>query len=946
MKRSLLVAIVLSAFMFALPADVFSQVLKGHIYDAKTKEPLVGAAVSYVSDGNRGTVSDVNGAYELPVPEGKVRVTYSYLGYNDRELVVAVRGGEARVADVYLTESTEMLEEVVVSVGRFEQKLSDVTVSMEVLGADDIAKHSPADITASLRNVPGIDVVDKQPSIRGGSGWTYGVGARCQVLVDGMSALNPQNGAINWNTVPVYNVDQIEVIKGASSVLYGSSALNGIINVRTARPGLSPETHFSTYLGIYGNPANPDYEWADEGFWKDGKFPVRPLLRSSLYSGIRNPIYEGYDFSHSRRMGNFDVSGGVNLFTDEGYREQGYNKRFRVGGNVTYHQPDMGDKILNYGLNVNFMSNDFADFIIWRSPEEALRPSPFTNMGRQENSVKLDPFFNYTDTERNITHKLKGRFFYSNCNINRPSSGQLITDILGNMGTDAQAIQDIAQGDLSILQPLIQPLLQGDLYGVIDGVFTMGESIFPDATTADYCDLIAWFMSNGLPEDLASAFEGKLPSGLVPWLSGVVNPARTEDAPHTDNNYDYYLDYQFSKELDGGARLTAGATYEHIRYNSAVMGEVHKSDNAALYFQYDQRFWDRLSVSAGVRAEYYRVDNHYREAETKLFGTSVPFRPVFRGGLNYRLADYSFLRASFGQGYRNPSLQEKFLLKDIGGVGIFPNLDLKAEKGFNAEIGFKQGYRWGKLKGMVDVAGFYTQYKDMIEFYIGLFDKSNYQPINSSLAALTSLIGGNIGIGAQFHNVSKAQIYGMEISTSGQYEFSKNASLTYNLGYVYTEPRDADYKERKEREDKYTDALQMKEKSNDSPYLKYRQKHSAKASLDLQWKRLNLGLNMNWRSKINAVDFFMLDERDKANPDMMDYIRNIVFGNIDGENLASYWEKHNKGIFTMDLRLGVEMAEWISVQFMVNNLLNKEYSYRPMSIEAPRTFVIKLDLNI
>ena len=39
-------------------------------------------------------------------------------------------------------------------------------------------------------------------------------------------------------------------------------------------------------------------------------------------------------------------------------------------------------------------------------------------------------------------------------------------------------------------------------------------------------------------------------------------------------------------------------------------------------------------------------------------------------------------------------------------------------------------------------------------------------------------------------------------------------------------------------------------------------------------------------------------------------------------------------------------AEWISVQFMVNNLLNKEYSYRPMSIEAPRTFVIKLDLNI
>ena len=66
------------------------------------------------------------------------------------------------------------------------------------------------------------------------------------------------------------------------------------------------------------------------------------------------------------------------------------------------------------------------------------------------------------------------------------------------------------------------------------------------------------------------------------------------------------------------------------------MDEVYKSDNIAAFFQYDQRFWDRLSVSAGVRAEYYRVNNHHREAETKIFGTKVPFRPVFRAGLNYQ----------------------------------------------------------------------------------------------------------------------------------------------------------------------------------------------------------------------------------------------------------------------------------------------------------------------
>ena len=50
----------------------FAQTLKGHIYDANTNEPLVGAAVTYKLHGNQGTVSDINGAYEIKLPEGGV----------------------------------------------------------------------------------------------------------------------------------------------------------------------------------------------------------------------------------------------------------------------------------------------------------------------------------------------------------------------------------------------------------------------------------------------------------------------------------------------------------------------------------------------------------------------------------------------------------------------------------------------------------------------------------------------------------------------------------------------------------------------------------------------------------------------------------------------------------------------------------------------------------
>ena len=929
----------------------FAQTLKGHIYDANTNEPLVGAAVTYKLHGNQGTVSDINGAYEIKLPEGGVDLVFSYIGYEDVLMPIVIGKREVITKDVYMKESTKLLEEVVVSAGRFEQKLSNVTVSMDLVKAGDIARQAPTDITSTLRTLPGVDIVDKQPSMRGGSGWTYGVGARSQILVDGMSTLNPKTGEINWNTVPLENIEQIEVIKGASSVLYGSSALNGIINIRTARPGLTPKTRFSAYIGIYGDAENDEYQWSDKSFWKDDKYSVKPILRGNLLSGIRNPIYEGFDLSHSRRIGNFDVSGSINLFTDEGYRQQGYNNRLRMRGNLTYHQPAMGMKILNYGLNVDFLSNQYGDFFIWRSPTEVYKPSPFTNMGREENNFHIDPFINYVNPENGTSHKIKGRFYHSADNIVKPSQGNSITDILGNMGTNAQTIQNIAGGDYSSLYPALvgigSGLINNNLEDAMNGVFTSLGNIFPNATTADYCDLISWVMDNGLPSDLMNGIQnGQVPSDLIPWLSNVMNPTRNNVQTKTDKNYNYYLDYQFNKKWDGGAQITTGMTYEHVRYNSSIMDQVYKSDNVAAFFQYDQRFWDRLSVSAGVRAEYYRVNNHHREAETKIFGAKVPFRPVFRAGLNYQLADYSFIRASAGQGYRNPSINEKYLRKDIGGVGIYPNLDIKPEKGYNAELGFKQGYKIGNFQGFVDVAGFYTEYRDMVEFQFGLFNNADYSMINSISDAIQMVTDGKgFGIGAQFHNVSKAQIYGMEISTNGVYDFNKNTKLFYNLGYVYTEPRDADYKERNEIEDLYTDALQMKEKSNTGKYLKYRPKHSFKATVDFQWKRINLGANFAWKSKILAVDYLMMDEREKQQQDLMDYVRTILFGKSRGETLATYWKKHNTDYATVDLRFGVKATKEVAFQFMVNNLLNKEYSYRPMAVAAPRTFVVKMDIT-
>ena len=366
---------------------------------------------------------------------------------------------------------------------------------------------------------------------------------------------------------------------------------------------------------------------------------------------------------------------------------------------------------------------------------------------------------------------------------------------------------------------------------------------------------------------------------------------------------------------------TCPRTYERIHADSKVTGQ-HSSDNVATFLQYDHKFIDRLNVSVGVRLEYYRVDDFYREAETKIFGAKVPVKPVFRGGLNYELGEYSFIRASFGQGYRYPSVTEKFILKDIGGVGAFPNAELKAEQGYNAELGFKQGYKFGNLKGFIDVAGFYTRYKDMIEFRFGLFNNKTFDYIDGLSKLFNAFSSGDgLGIGAQFTNVGRAEIYGVDLSTSGVYEFNRDTRLAYTLGYVYTNPIDMDVDSRNAEEEANDDLMAMRSKSNDSKYLKYRQKHSVKGVFDLEWKQFNIGTNMSWKSKTLAVDYFMVDERTKAEPNLMDYMRSMLFG-----NLHDYWAENNKGYFVMDMRVGMKVTKNIHVQGLVNNLLNKRYS--------------------
>lgn len=920
-----------TVFFVALLCPLFAQKkgstmteVSGIVTDFQTREPLIGVTIYDVNNPTVGTVTDIDGRYSITLDTKKaVQLSFSYVGYDTETYLVT---SVLTKLDVPLLPHNEKLDEVVVTAGRFEQRKTDVTVSMEVIKPEMLRSQAPTDLSATLQTLPGVEIIDKQPSIRGGGGWTYSVGSRCQVLMDEMTILNPKTGEINWNNVPLENVAQVEVIKGASSVLYGSSALNGVINVRTQRPGLKPETKVSGYVGIYDN------------------------YKNYKYTGARLPLYYGAEASHSRRIGNFDVSAAISGFKDEGYRKQSFNDRVRLGGNMTYHVPMPEGKYMTVGANMNYVANQYGDFFIWRSPKDPLHPSPLTNMGRKEHNFNIDPFLNYDDTDKGISHKLRTRFYVTSDNLTTPSE-RMSTEDLAKWGVtsfDLEKIKGYAESakgwmdkgyditnallltfqDIAI--PIMNDLQDENWVGLIQhGIGFVQNDLGYTGTIAELQDAAAYAMS----------------------LVADNNPTRPE------MTYNGYVDYQFSKSWKSGVRLTTGINWSHITNTANITG-THQTDNLAAYLQYDHRIVNRLSLSAGVRFEYYRMDNDFKEANIKIGNWLCPVRPVVRAGLNWEIYKAGFLRASFGQGYRNPSITEKFARKDIGGVGVYPNHNIKPERGYNAELGYMQLYKFGPITGMLDIAGFYTEYRDMIEYQFGLFRNSDFTMINSindvidegkqmieNIKQTKSLNNAGIGIGAQFVNVGHARIYGAEVSTNGKVDINKDMNLMYTIGYTFTEPEDLDNKQRIEEEKTYTDPLQMKNKSNDSKYLKYRNKHSFKATIDYNYKWLSLGVNMMYRSKMLAVDYLMVDEREKAEPDLMDYARKFIFGYEDGVSLHDYWMDHNKGTFTMDLRATVRFKEYAEVQFLVNNLLNTEYSFRPMALAAPRTFVCRLNLK-
>jgi iron complex outermembrane receptor protein len=791
MARFRLLLVFLLSFLWAAAVNPFNVsgqnvTVKGSVTDQDSQKGIPFVNVG-IKDKLIGTTTDFKGNFELSVPKGTYTIVFSSVEYEKVTQTITLGAQAVTTLNITMKPASHELNMIIVSASKYEQRVEESITSIEVLKPNLIESKNVASLDKALEQVPGVAIVDNEPQIRGGSGFSSGLGSRVMILVDEIPLMQGDAGRPVWNFLPIEDVEQIEVLKGASSVVYGSSALNGAINIRTAYPKEKPETKITVHSGIYSAPER-SYAKPWDGF---------------------NPIIIGASGIHSRRFKNVDFVIGGNVLSDPGYigpapddtnsnNKGEYEKRIRMNFGTRVRSKKVED--LTYGLNGNFMYNRNAQVFFWRDADTNMYrayPNALTNF--KEFTFYLDPYIKYF-TKKGASHALKNRFFST---------------------------------------------------------------------------------SNGADNDQSTM------------------------------SYVIYNEYEYSKKFKklGDLILNSGIMNSYVyskgRVFAGTLGEVgvSTSDNAAVYAQLEKKFFKRLTVLLGGRWEYYRV-NDFEEN-----------KPVFRAGINAKVTKGTYMRVSFGQGFRFPSIGERYITTNVDKFGFYPNPDLKPETSWNTELGIKQLFKLGAFVGFIDICGFWQEYKNYIEFNAAQWGND------------TSHFDSNLGF--KFLNTGPARVRGVDVTLAGEGKFGKNFTIGLLAGYTYSLPQSLAPNEIYYTDSRLSTVFNFNQTSSDSTggILKYRIQHLGKVDLQLSWKRIGFGVSGRYYSFMRNIDMFFY-RFDKPG-----------FFNT---GIYEYRKTHNGSNIIMDMRLSYELKKHFKFAFIMDNVLNREYSLRPMTVEPPRTTQIQI----
>ncbi len=440
----LLFALATSA-MATTPAakSAASGAITGTVVDAETGDPLAGVNV-YIEHTTNGDATDVNGSYEITnSPVGEWRIVASIMGYQQIHKVIQVGVNETITLNFELKSTILEMGAVVVTGTSTPHLLEDTPVRTEVIPRKIIEQKQAINLAEALSFQTGIRVENNCNNCNFSQVRILGMdGKYSQILIDGDPVISSLAGVYGLEHFPEEMVDQIEVVKGGGSSLYGGGAVAGVINMITRRPllnqvrikyqnsstrgemdqhvGAVAETVFKKGTSgayVFGSfrKRNP-YDHNDDGFSELGELRNESIGFKWYYQPFNNgELLASLHQIHEERRGG-------NKFDQPVHEAEiaEWLEHWRTGGTVRWsHRPT---PLWDYRLYYSFSNTDRKSYfggLGGDTPEDQLEALTF--YGKTDNPLQIAGFqTNY----RLASHLFTAGFQYSHDKINDETAAE------------------------------------------------------------------------------------------------------------------------------------------------------------------------------------------------------------------------------------------------------------------------------------------------------------------------------------------------------------------------------------------------------------------------------------------------------------------------------------------------------------------------------------------
>ena len=337
-------------------AQNFSGIVEGKVLD-ENNEPLKNSNVAIV-DSNYGTNTDSNGKFVIAdVPVGRYFLEVTFVGYQSQRQEIEVRAGQT-TADTYILKRsilefgtsevtasrTRTTSASKLSVSKLDVSIRETPITAQAITAELIEQRAAEDLGAAVKTITGV-----RPINRYGGFQTFRIrGFNNFVLLNDEVRDERHNISTSAPSSNLANIERVEVVKGPASVLFGHSALGGIINTVRKTPTFDTRYNYSISSGSYNTVRT---QMGAGG-------PITDKLRYRVDFGTTST--DGFrDFGTETRNGSLTLHYTPNA-TDR--------LELSVGGNNDMYDTDTGVPVLEDGsfpvrVDVTTRFNDPSDFL-------------------------------------------------------------------------------------------------------------------------------------------------------------------------------------------------------------------------------------------------------------------------------------------------------------------------------------------------------------------------------------------------------------------------------------------------------------------------------------------------------------------------------------------------------------------------------------------------------